>query len=150
MIQNLNEHWKSIKSNEIKTLLLPAQDFTSKLLYAEVSPGSILHLKLETTNRSTVPIKQGVTTLPDQKTTFLKFLQNNTAENTNLDIQLPENIAYTHPYWLKTRNGRNVYRQQPTKHRHSRYYGKLKCFLQSILTALIPLSVPLFINTMTM
>jgi hypothetical protein len=64
MIQNLNEeHWKSIKSNEIKNIIMPAQDFTSKLLrYAEVSPGSILHLKLETTNRSTATKLVSVTT----------------------------------------------------------------------------------------
>jgi hypothetical protein len=39
---------------------------------------------------------------PGSKNNFTsKVLQNNTAENTNLDIQLPENIAYTQPYWLK-------------------------------------------------
>jgi hypothetical protein len=58
-----------------------------------------------------VPIKLvSVTTLPDQKTTLLsKILQNNTAENTNLDIQLPENIAYTQPYWLKDKGTVGMY-----------------------------------------
>jgi LmbE family N-acetylglucosaminyl deacetylase len=114
MIQNLNEeHWKSIKSNEIKNIIAACAGLylEAAATMQEVSPGSILHLKLETTNRSAVPIKLvSVTTLPDQKTTLLsKILQNNTAENTNLDIQLPENIAYTQPYWLKDKGTVGMY-----------------------------------------
>jgi LmbE family N-acetylglucosaminyl deacetylase len=115
MIQTLNEeHWKSIKNNEIKNIIAACAGLYLEAVATtqEASPGSILHLKLETTNRSTVPIKLvSVTTLPDQKTTLLsKVLQNNTVENTNLDLQLPDNISYTHPYWLKDKGTVGMYK----------------------------------------
>jgi LmbE family N-acetylglucosaminyl deacetylase len=115
MIQTLNEeHWKSIKNNEIKNIIAACAGLYLEAVATtqEASPGSILHLKLETTNRSTVPIKLvSVTTLPDQKTTLLsKVLQNNTVENTNLDLQLPDNISYTQPYWLKDKGTVGMYK----------------------------------------
>lgn len=106
MIQALEEnHWKKIKLEEIKKIIA---DCTGLYLEAvsnsqEATPGSVLKLNLEAINRSTIPMQLvSVTTLPEQKNTVLNTdLRDNIAQNKTIDLQLPQSINYTEPYWLR-------------------------------------------------
>lgn len=114
MMQSLNEnHWKSIKSEEIKRTIAACAG-----LYLEVVaqnqeniPGSLLKLKLEAINRSPIEMElTSVTTLPNQKSTPQNVvLKNNVLQKINLDLQLPSTIEYTQPFWLKDEGTEGMY-----------------------------------------
>jgi LmbE family N-acetylglucosaminyl deacetylase len=115
MIQSLpEEHWKNIKTNEIKNIITSCAGLylEAAAVSQEVSPGSSLRLKLEAINRSAVPIRlASVTTLPSQKTTVIsKNLRNNIVEYIPLEILIPENSSYTQPYWLKDEGTVGMYK----------------------------------------
>lgn len=106
MIQALEEnHWKAIKSEEIKKIITACSGLYLEAVSAsqEATPGSVVKLGLEAINRSNVPMQLvSVTALPEQKTTALNTdLKNNSVQNSTIDLQLPQSINYTQPYWLK-------------------------------------------------
>lgn len=106
MIQSLDEnHWRTIKSEEIKKIIAACAGLYLEAVAQnqEVTPGSIVKLKLEIINRSPIDIQLlSVTTLPDQKKIIRNLvLKNNISQNINLDLQLPTDINYTQPYWLQ-------------------------------------------------
>lgn len=106
MIQSLDEsHWKTIKTNELKNIIAGCSGLylEAAATNQEAYPGSIVNLKLEAINRSTVAMDLiSVTSQPDAKNTLLnKPLQFNKDETMAVDLQLPSDIEYTQPYWLK-------------------------------------------------
>lgn len=106
MMQSLDEkHWTTLKSAAIKEIIAACSGLYLEAVAQnqETTPGSIVKLKLEATNRSTIPMQlRSVTTLPEQKNTPQNILLNtNILKNINLDLQLPASINYTQPYWLK-------------------------------------------------
>jgi LmbE family N-acetylglucosaminyl deacetylase len=120
MIQKLDEnHWKTIKSEEIKNIIT---DCSGLFLEAvsntqETTPGSSIKLTLEAINRSPINMQLiSITTLPEQKNTILNTdLKNNTLQNSKLDLQLPETINYTQPYWLKEKGTVGLYTVEDQK-----------------------------------
>jgi LmbE family N-acetylglucosaminyl deacetylase len=114
MIQALDEdHWKNVKSEEIKNIITACSGLYLEAVAdtQEVTPGSIVKLKLEAINRSAVAMQLvSVTTLPEQKNTVLNTdLKNNILHNPTLDLQLPLNLNYTQPYWLKEKGTIGMY-----------------------------------------
>ncbi|WP_369764828.1 PIG-L family deacetylase [Flavobacterium sp. WC2429] len=114
MIQSLDEdHWKPVKSEELKKIITACAGLYLEAVATEqeATPGSIVGLKLEAINRSTVSIQLvSVETLPEQKTIVQnKDLKNNILENINLNLQLPSTIDYTQPYWLKEKGTVGMY-----------------------------------------
>ena len=114
MIQNLDEnHWKSIKSEELKTIISSCGGLYLEAVAQnqEAVPGSILKLKLEAINRSAIAMQLiSVTTLPNQVNTIQnKILNKNILQNISLDLQLPSIIEYTQPYWLKDKGTEGIY-----------------------------------------
>lgn len=115
MIQLLeNEHWKTIKSEEIKTIIA-----SSSGLYLEVVsdnqaivPNSSMKVKIEAINRSPINMKlESIISLPEQKITTQNVnLKNNITQNLSLEIQLSENLKYTNPYWLDEKGSEGMYR----------------------------------------
>lgn len=114
MIQLLEEnHWKSIKSEELKNCIAACSGLFLEAvsLDQEATPSSLLKLKLEIINRSTIPMQlKSCTTLPN-KNTFIQNidLKNNSLHNINIDLQLPPTIDYTQPYWLKEKGSIGMY-----------------------------------------
>ena len=114
MMKSLDEnHWKSIKSEEIKRTIAACAG-----LYLEVVaqnqeniPGSLLKLKLEAINRSPIEMElTSFTTIPNQKSTPQNVvLKNNVLQKINLDLQLPSTIEYTQPFWLKDEGSEGMY-----------------------------------------
>jgi LmbE family N-acetylglucosaminyl deacetylase len=114
MIQSLDEnHWKSIKSLEIKKVIAACAGLYLEAVAQnqEATPGSPVKLKLEAINRSPIEIQWlSVTILPNAKITPQNLvLKNNILQNKNLDFQLASTIAYTQPYWLKDKETLGMY-----------------------------------------
>jgi LmbE family N-acetylglucosaminyl deacetylase len=114
MIQSMDEnHWKTLKSEEIKKIIAACSGLYLEAvsLNQEATPGSLVQLKIEAINRSSIPMQLvSITTLPEQKNTaFNTPLNNNVSENKVLTLQLPATIEYTQPYWLKDKGTVGMY-----------------------------------------
>ncbi len=114
MIQTLDEnHWKEIKSDEIKKVIAACSGLYLEAVAEnqETTPGALVKLKIEAINRSTIPmLLSSLTTLPNQKNTIQNLtLANNVYQNILLNLQLPETIGYSQPYWLKEKGTVGMY-----------------------------------------
>ncbi len=106
MIEALEDtHWKNVKSAAIKNIIASCSGLYLEAVASEqeATPGSTIKLSLEAINRCAVEMQlASITTLPDNKTTVQNsILKDNNDQKINLQIQLPNNIEYTQPYWLK-------------------------------------------------
>jgi LmbE family N-acetylglucosaminyl deacetylase len=115
MIQLLeDEHWKTIKSEEIKKIILGCSG-----LYLEAvaenqtaTPNSSLKVKIEAINRSAIGMQlESITAFPEEKNWVQNVtLKNNISQNLSLEIALPETVSYTNPYWLNEKGTVGMYR----------------------------------------
>lgn len=106
MIEALeDDHWKAIKSTAIKNIIASCSGLYLEAVAneQEATPGSTLKLYIEAINRCSIDMQLiSIKTLPDNKTISQNIdLKNNSDKKINLQLQLPENIEYTQPYWLK-------------------------------------------------
>ncbi|KIQ14543.1 LmbE family protein [Flavobacterium sp. MEB061] len=108
-----DDHWKELKTNAIKNIIASCSGLYLEAVASEqeATPGSTVKLSLEAINRCSVSMElTSVTTLPDNKTTVQNsILQNNNDQKINLQIQLPNTIEYTQPYWLKEKASIGMY-----------------------------------------
>ncbi|WP_396170794.1 PIG-L family deacetylase [Flavobacterium sp.] len=114
MIQALDDnHWKPLKSEEIKNTIAACAGLylEAVALSQEATTSSVLNLKLEAINRSSVPMQfVSVTTLPEQKITLKNLPLNfNSSQRSTLEVQLPATIGNTEPYWLKEKGTVGMY-----------------------------------------
>ncbi|MDP2159447.1 MAG: PIG-L family deacetylase [Flavobacterium sp.] len=115
MLQKIEDnHWKKIKSDELKKIIQACAG-----LYLEgvaeqqsITPGSLLKVKVEAINRSSIPmVLKGMTFIPEGKSiTENKALQNNISETFEAALLIPQNLEYTEPYWLKKEGTVGMYR----------------------------------------
>ncbi|KDN55522.1 PIG-L family deacetylase [Flavobacterium seoulense] len=114
MIQKLDDdHWKSIKLNEVKNTIANCAGLYLEAVAIEqqATPGSIIRLKVEAINRSPIVMELvSITSFPDQKITEInQYLDNNTLENKTINIELPEDLEYSQPYWLQEKASVGMY-----------------------------------------
>ena len=115
MIQDLEDsHWKDLKSDAIKNIIASCAGLYLEAVTEEqeATPGSTIKLNLEAINRCSIEMQlTGLTSLPDNKTTvkYKFFLKNNSDQRLKLEIQLPDTIEYTQPYWLKEKASVGMY-----------------------------------------
>lgn len=114
MIQSLDEnHWKTIKSEEIKDIIIACSGLhlDAAAQDQESNPGTTIKLKLEAINRSPIQMQlMSLTTFPGQKNIEInKKLSDNVVENLSVDLKLPSSIAHTQPYWLKEKGTIGMY-----------------------------------------
>lgn len=120
MIQELEEkHWSALKSTAIKEIIAACSGLYLEAVAQdqEATPGSIVKLKLEAINRSSIPMQLvSISTLPELKSTPQNIpLSNNILKNITLDLQLPTTIDYTQPYWLKDKGTVGMYAVEEQK-----------------------------------
>lgn len=120
MIQNLkNEHWKAIKSKEIKDIIAACSGLFLEAVAENQSatPDSDINLTLEAINRSDVKmILENVTVLPKREIFSQNIdLSNNTDESIALKVKLPASLEFTAPYWLKEQGTVGMYRVDDQK-----------------------------------
>ncbi|WP_179019124.1 PIG-L family deacetylase [Winogradskyella forsetii] len=108
-----DEHWKTIKTNELKTIIEACAG-----LYLEVSakspnaaPNSEVTLDMEVLNRSEANIDLVSYQLPTLKSGISKnmTLPSNQKLNFEEAITIPNNSNYTTPYWLNKQSTLGMY-----------------------------------------
>jgi LmbE family N-acetylglucosaminyl deacetylase len=105
LIQKLdNEHWKRIKTEEIKKIIAACAGLYLEATTEnqEATPGRIVKIKLEAINRSDVKINWNFTaTSPKSNLTqSVTSLENNKSVIKSIEIKLPSELEFTNPYWL--------------------------------------------------
>ena len=115
MLQLLeDEHWKTIKSEEIKKIIAACSGLFLEAVSENqtANPNSTLKVKIEAINRSPIVMQlESITSLPEQKNTFENTaLKNNISINITLEVLLPATLEYTNPYWLNEKGTVGIYR----------------------------------------
>ena len=100
-----DEHWRTLKSQELKNIILAASGLYLEASSASASatPGSKVTVNIETINRSSpsVVLKEIQMIGVDAQLSPNKTLNDNQRENFEINFTVPENTSYTSPYWLK-------------------------------------------------
>jgi LmbE family N-acetylglucosaminyl deacetylase len=114
LIQALDdEHWREIKSAEIEKIILAAAG-----IYLEVSaktqnavPGENIPVSIEAINRSDVPINLESVNFPklEKELSLGKSLKNNIGFTDKIELELPEKLNYSTPYWLNGKQSLGMY-----------------------------------------
>ncbi|MDB9781499.1 PIG-L family deacetylase [Winogradskyella sp.] len=114
LLQNVkNKHWKVIKTKELKTIIEACAG-----LYLEVSsntphatPNAKIDLKMELLNRSDSNINLISYNLSTLQKGIAKnmVLSTNQRVNFNEGISIPNDMAYTAPYWLNNQSSLGMY-----------------------------------------
>lgn len=114
LLQNVkNEHWKTIKTKELKTIIEACAG-----LYLEVSantphasPESTVSLNIEALNRSAAKIELVSYNLSTLKNGISKNMAMPENQRLNFDegITIPKDIHYTTPYWLNKKSTLGMY-----------------------------------------
>lgn len=115
LIQNLkNEHWKEIKTAEIKEIIASCAGLYLEAVAENQSatPDSNLTLNIEAVNRSEIQMTlESISILPENKNFSQNIaLNNNADESIALKIHLPKSLEFTAPYWLKNQGTVGMYR----------------------------------------
>ena len=115
LIQNLkNEHWKEIKTAEIKEIIASCAGLYLEAVAENQSatPDSDLTLNIEAVNRSEIQMTlESISILPENKNFSQNIVLNNNAdESIALKIHLPKSLEFTAPYWLKNQGTVGMYR----------------------------------------
>ena len=99
-----DEHWKEFKSKQIREVIASCLGLylegVASVPYA--TPGQNIDLSVESINRSPVVVKlKSVSLLPNEENIFyVKELANNEAFNEKIEVELPDDLELTLPYWL--------------------------------------------------
>ena len=114
LIQKLeDEHWKKIKSEQIKEII-----YATSGLYLEAvaespstTPSEELQVRLEAINRSDAEITlTSVELTPNNsKINPQVNLDNNEGWDSNMTFRIPADASYTTPYWLKEEGSMGMY-----------------------------------------
>ena len=106
LIQQLdNEHWKRIKTEEIKTIIAAAAGLYLEAIAGEptVVQGEEVSLRLEAINRSKYEMQlNSIELFPVENFSSVgEGLGNNEPFFKTLEFQVPQDASLTTPYWLK-------------------------------------------------
>lgn len=119
LIRNLNnDHWRTIKLKQIKKIIAASAGLFLEAVASEplTTPGDTVKLALEAINRSDFkmildeilfePVQQSVQVAED--------LENNRGWHESFKIQIPEEVSYSSPYWLRETGSLGMYKvKQP-------------------------------------
>ncbi len=115
LIQQLeDEHWKTVKSEEIKKIIAGCAGLYLEAvsIAQEIVSNSIVKVKLEAINRSAIPMQLHSIKNAISEEVVVKEIELKTNSNQSIDfeINLPSNINYTQPYWLAEQGTMGMYR----------------------------------------
>jgi len=120
MLQNVeDQHWKTIKSQELKSIILDCAGIylEANAQTASTTPDSMAKLNFEVLNRSAQPItlKEIKLVNGNAKLSPNKKLGNNSKENIELKFTVPETITNSGPYWLNSPGSLGMYAVEDQK-----------------------------------
>ena len=108
-----NEHWKTIKSEEIKNTIAACLGLYLEALASESSAtlNSKVDILIEAINRSKVKIKLNSVVIPSKQKEIVSQieLKNNQRFNKKSLIYISTEEAYTSPYWLHKKGSLGMY-----------------------------------------
>lgn len=115
LIVNLEDgYWKKQKLGELTDIIAACSGLYLEAVAEQqsVTPGSILKVRWEAINRSTIPMHlKAISTLPENKVTIQDLaLQNNVGQGNTIDVQLAQDLPYTSPYWLTEKGTSGMYK----------------------------------------
>ncbi len=119
-IQQLeDDHWKAVKSKEIKAIIAAASGLYLEAVSSEsnTTKGSEVALKIEAINRSNnkVTLKSVQIAALGINDTPAKVLENNTRQNFEFKGIIPSDFGYTNPYWLNKKGSLGMYQVNDRK-----------------------------------
>ncbi|MCM8569922.1 PIG-L family deacetylase [Gramella jeungdoensis] len=114
LIQKLeDEHWKEIKTDEIKEIIYAASGMYLEGIAAKPSttPSEELQVHLEAINRSDAEISLSSVELTpnNSKISPQVDLKNNEGWDGNMNFKIPADASYTTPYWLEEKGSMGMY-----------------------------------------
>lgn len=108
-----DEYWRTTKLAEVDEILKACLGLWIEVLSSDATatPGQIIQLKAEVINRSTTSvILSKVRFKPEVKdSSFNLVLNYNADELLTFDIELPEKLMYTQPYWLINKGAKGMF-----------------------------------------
>ena len=108
-----NEHWKEIKTEEIKKIIYAASGMYLEATAAEPSttPSEELQVHLEAINRSDAEISLSSVELTpnNSKMDPQVDLRNNEGWDGSMTFKIPADASYTSPYWLEEKGSMGMY-----------------------------------------
>lgn len=115
LIQDLeNEHWRKIKTEEIKEIIAAAAGLYLEAVASTplATPGSEISLKLEAINRSPQKMKlSSVEILPVRKEISPEIpMENNIDWQKEIKITIPDSADLARPYWLEQKGTLGMYK----------------------------------------
>ncbi|WP_037321371.1 PIG-L family deacetylase [Salegentibacter sp. Hel_I_6] len=114
-----NEHWRELKTKQIKNVIYASAGLFLEAVAAEasVTQKDSLQVNLEAINRSDFPIElTKVIIRPNNAEIQPEIkLQNNEDWQQEVSIKISENAEYTNPYWLKEGPGNGMYQVEEQK-----------------------------------
>ncbi|WP_111709559.1 PIG-L family deacetylase [Lutibacter citreus] len=119
LIQNLkDEHWKQLKSEEIKQLIAGCAGLYIEAVASSSSAtrNSTNKINIEAINRSEFPIKLNSIKIKPQNFIESKEidLKNNSSQNFSVEVKIPANTHFTYPYWLDKKGSLGMYKVEET------------------------------------
>jgi len=114
-----DEHWKTVKTNQIKSIIAAASGLYLEAVTTEsaLTRNSAVKLKIEAINRSSTPIKFNSIEIPTIG--IKKEMNENLGENSSKKIDLEAKIKidqnYTSPYWLNEKGTLGMYKVNDQK-----------------------------------
>lgn len=109
-----NEHWKEVKSKELKDLILQMSGVYMEATASATSsnPGSEVEISMEVVNRSETDfILNNIKILPTNTVINpSEKLGFNEKKTYGASLKIPEKTSYTSPYWLKEKGSLGMYR----------------------------------------
>ena len=107
-----DEHWKEIKKKELEEIIQAVSGLYLEATSAESNtyPGSNIVINIEALNRSNAKINLiAVSTSTDNRIIKKIALKENQKELFQMNLNVPENIGYTSPYWLNAKGSTGMY-----------------------------------------
>jgi hypothetical protein len=113
LIQNLEDnHWKSIKSNEIKSIIeICLGLFLEGIASTEMATrNSEIEINLEAVNRSGINVKlESISLLNQDKFAVNQLLKNNEKFSKTVPFVIKNNMPYSNLYWLNEKQQDGLY-----------------------------------------
>ncbi|MDC6364468.1 MULTISPECIES: PIG-L family deacetylase [Flavobacteriaceae] len=114
-----DEHWKALKSKELKSLILACTGLylEASSSSASTTPGDNVKIQIEALNRSSQNIILKEVKLVGTTSTIApnQSLSNNEKKNLELDFTVPADTEYSSPYWLNEPGSLGMYVVQNQK-----------------------------------
>lgn len=114
LLQNVeDEHWKTLKSEELKSIILDCSGLylEANAESASTTSGSNVKINVEALNRSnqSIILKEINVIGASHKLSPNKALSNNTKENIEFEFAVPQTTSNSGPYWLNETGSLGMY-----------------------------------------